>query len=295
MKRRKFIWYSLLAIAGCSGAKTNNKSAVSEPETLKFAVTDVQGLDTLTQEYEEFRQKLANIFDKKVEFFPVESYTAAALALQKNQIELVLTGPSEYVIIRSRTNAVPVISFTRPDYYSVIVVSADSGIQSIAELKDKTVAMGSVGSTSRYLGPNNILASGGLDPKSDFETKLLGDEGLSALTKGEVDAWGGSLNDYQYFLNSQNISEQEFPILVKSKPLPNDVLVASNNLNSQFIETMREKLIANKETLLPTLAKVDKGKYAQVTLVPAKDSDYDLIREAYEAIGEGTFLQGKSQ
>ncbi|MBZ8179470.1 phosphate/phosphite/phosphonate ABC transporter substrate-binding protein [Oscillatoria salina] len=299
MKRRKFIWYSLLAIAGCSGANTTNNqtdnSVVSEPTTLRFAVTDVKGLELLTQEYEEFRQKIAEILNKEIVFFPVETYTGAAIALQENQVELVLTGPSEYVIIRSRTNAIPVISITRPNYYSVIAVSADSGIQSLAELKGKTIAMSAIGSTSGYLGPNNILAKGGLDPKSDFETKLLGDEGLSALTKDEVDAWGGWFTDYTDFLDKENLSEQELPVLVKSQPLPNDVLVASSHLNSQFIEAMRENLLANKETLLPTLAKVDKGKYAQATLISAKDSDYDLIREAYEAIGEGNFLQGRSQ
>ncbi|WP_293090284.1 hypothetical protein [Okeania sp. SIO3B5] len=36
----------------------------------------------------------------KIEFFPLESLAMAAATLQLNQVDLLLAGPSEYVVIR---------------------------------------------------------------------------------------------------------------------------------------------------------------------------------------------------
>jgi len=179
MKRRHFVGLSLLFVASCSTTvnqsnRTSSNFAVSEPETLEFAVTDVQGAKDLQQNYQTFRTVLGEILDKKIELFPLDNYIAAAVALQSGQLKLALTGPSEYVIMRARTNAVPIIAITRPDYYSLILVRANSEIKSAAQLKGKTIAMWEIGATGGHLGAIKILLDAGLNPQSDFKISMLG-------------------------------------------------------------------------------------------------------------------------
>ncbi len=296
MKRRHFLGYSLSLIAGCTAATSNSPEtfsgleAGSSAEMLRFTVTDVQDIEELKRDYEGLRTVLEEILAKTIEFVTVESYIAGAAALQSDQVDLVLTGPSEYVVIRARTNAVPVISITRPNYRSIICVSANSAIKSVAQLKGKKIAMWQVGSTSGHLGATSLLMDAGLDPKSDLKILMLGSQGLPALQNGEVDAWGGSSARYAEFLEEQDLSESALPPIVKGPLLPKDIFVANSKLATNFVEEIRLGIVKNHDKVIQSLSAVDRGKYKDSKLVLANDSDYEMIRDVYKAIGQGSFV-----
>ncbi|MBK4732514.1 phosphate/phosphite/phosphonate ABC transporter substrate-binding protein [Oxynema sp. CENA135] len=297
MKRRSFIGYFLLFLAGCSAVNSRspeaNTSSLKLPEKLRFAVTDVQGIDNLQRDYEVFRQELEIALNIPIEFFPVDSYTASAIALQNNKVDLVLTGPAEYVLTHTRTNAIPVIAITRPNYRSAIAISGTSQIKSLADLKGKKIAMLKLGSTSGHLGPTKFLIDAGLDPKTDYEVVMLGREGsLDALKQGTVDAWGGPIVDYEQFLKSANLTEADFPLLKRGDLLPSDVFMVNSYTPPATIDYIRSRLLESQEQLIEALSTPEaNAKYKNSQLVSANDADYDPIREVYRAIGQGDFLQ----
>ena len=57
------------------------------------------------------------------------------------------------------------------DLTSVVVVKADSGIESVADLKGKTVAVGASDSPQATLIPLEHLAAAGVEPGKDFEVR----------------------------------------------------------------------------------------------------------------------------
>lgn len=292
MRRRAFLGYSLLFIAGCSAAQTPRDDGRNSPSTatlppLRLAITDVAGLEELEANYEELRIALATALDTEVTFSPVENYTAATVSLKQGEIDLALTGPSEYVVINSRTNAIPVIAITRPNYRSVIATSASSGITMLADLKDRAIAMSDIGSTSGHLGPTKLLIEAGLDPQTDLDIQMLGDDGSAeALKNGDVDAWGGSVTDYEDMLKD---AANSYPILAEGPPLPSDVFVASSNLDPAIVAVILERMVAAEAELVEAIATHER-KYVGSSLVPANDQDYDMIRDVYDAIGQGDFL-----
>jgi phosphonate transport system substrate-binding protein len=183
------------------------------------------------------------------------------------------------------------MAITRPDYHSIIAVPANSEIKSASQLKGKTIAMWEVGSTSGHLGPTKILLEAGLNPQSEFKISMLGKKGLQALKKGEVDALAIGYTRYKDLLNSDGLSESEFRLIATGQPLPNDLFVASSNLSTAVVEKMRARLVKNQNKLIEALlvGKVN-AKYKGAKLVPANDSDYNMIREVYQAIGQGNVL-----
>ncbi|MDJ0557226.1 MAG: phosphate/phosphite/phosphonate ABC transporter substrate-binding protein [Microcoleaceae cyanobacterium MO_207.B10] len=292
MKRRNFMGYSLLFMAGCTATSNTSSTTNNQPKKLRFAVTDIVDAEKLRRNYEPFRAALEEVLETTIEFFPVDSFAMAAAALQLNQVDLVLAGPSEYVVINARTNAVPIIAVTRPNYRSVIAVPTGSDITSVAELQGKTIAMSDIGSTSGHLGPTKLLMEAGLDPQSDVKILMLGDEGsLENFKQGKVDAWGGSAVDYEYFLASSDAATNDFSLIAQGALLPSDVIIASSKLNSQVIEEYKSRIVNSQDKLIAALVKGEStSKYKGSELVTATDDDYNMIREVYQGIGEGELV-----
>ncbi|MEH2352149.1 PhnD/SsuA/transferrin family substrate-binding protein [Nostoc sp.] len=294
MKRRNFVWYSLLFATGCTtGVNSTNSDqiAITIPKNLKFAVTDVTGIEDLQRDYGVFRTTLEEILGIKIELFPVENPTAAAPALLSREVDIVFAGPSEYLILNARAKAIPIIAIERPNYHSIIVIRTDSKIKLLSQLKGKTIAMRKIGSTSGHLAPTKLLIDAGLDPKTDFKIVMLDDKGVQALKKGEVDAWATASDRYKNILESEGLLEKDFSVLFKGSLLPGDVFVASNQLASSFIADMQSRMIKHQDKLIQSLltAKANQ-KYKGGKFILANDTNYNMIREVYQKIGQGNFL-----
>ena len=297
MLRRHFFWYFLLFVASCTATQEDNSTSVQEKGKLLFAVSDVQGLEQLQRDYGPFRNALQEVLQTKIEFFPVNNFVEATTALQLSQVDLVLVGPSEYVIVKTRTNAVPIVALRRPNYRSAIAVRGDSDIKSLADLKGKTIELGKVGVTGSYLGPIKMLMDAGLNPKSDrSDVKIVSSKEyqLKALKNGEVDAWGRTLHRYKQAIQEAEVSESDYFLLAQGPTLPNDVFIASSKLKPTLVDEIRARMLENQGRLLQAILSVSASldlKFKDATLAPARDSDYDMIREVYKAMGEGDFIK----
>ncbi len=297
MLRRHFLWYLLLFASGCTAAtnnqRSNNNSLLKEKDKLLFAVSDIQGLEELQDDYGPFRTALEEVLETKIEFFPVDDLVEATTALQLGLVDLVHVGPSEYVIVRARTNAMPIVALTRPNYLSIIAVRKDSGIESLADLKGKTIELGEIGLTAGYIGPIKMLIDAGLNPQSDLKIVYSKDYQLKALKNGDVDAWGRGLHRYKIALQQEGASDSDYRILAKDIQLPNDVFIASSKLEPILVNEIRERMLTNQDRLLQAILSVPMSKslatskFKGGTLIPANDTDYDMIREVYKAMGEG--------
>ncbi len=291
MKRRKFFWYSLLFLTSCSATVNNPpiseelSGEKSEEEKLRFTVTYIHQPEELEEKYGQFASTLANIIDMPVELVSVGNHTEAVSGLQLAELDLVLAGASEYVIISSRTNAVPIVAITGSNNRSAIAVDINSQITSLTQLKSKKIAMSSVGSTSGHLGPLELLLEAGIDPTKDLEIFWLGSEGSRKAIQGrKVDAWAGSTSDYEKL-------PQQFKLLAQGEVLPDNVFMASSQLDPKLVKILRQGMLENQQELIEAIAKTkDNPEYVSSKLTLVRDSDYDSIRQVYKAIGEDEFL-----
>jgi phosphonate transport system substrate-binding protein len=270
-----------LLAAGCGG----NEDAAATEGTVRFIVTELKGLEELQREFGEFERVFEASSGLDLELFPVSSRSAAAAAIDADRADLVFTGPSEYIVLRERTGAQPVVAIARPGYSSCIYTTLASGITSLAELEGERVAMEDVGSTSAHLGPSLILAEAGVDPEADVEVVLVGDAMHEALKRGDVAAVGAGCHDYDEF-----VAEDErgsFPVIARGDQLPADVIVARAGLDDGTIEKIRATFDEHWDELREAmLAGEENQKFADAELVAVPDdADYDVVRAMFSAIG----------
>ena len=297
MNRRYFLWYVFWGVLGssCSLPPTRLSSSNLDPQwpkKLRFSVTDVFGLEQLQADYGPFTKALEQVLEIPVELIPVNNLVAAAPALLANQLDLVLAGPSEYLILKARAKAVPVVAVTRPGYFTVVSVSAGSGITNLKQLKGKRVGMRAQGAGASHLGTTQLLIEAGLDPKADFATVMVGDRGVELLLSGEIDAWGDAVSRWQRFTDQAQVSEKTLPIIARGQPLPSDIFVGNSHLSDSFIAHLQTVMIENQALLLEAILKAPANeKYQESEMVLGKDTDYDQIRELYKAIGQESLIQ----
>lgn len=271
-----------LTVVGCGN------EARTTPDTLRMAVTELQGLEELQREFGAFQAKFEELSGYELKFFPVNDRTAAAVALEANQVDVVFTGPAEYVAINARTKATPIVSITRPGYRSVIYTTTASGITTVAGLKGQSIAMDDVGSTSGHLGPSWLLAEGGVDPRVDVKVFNVGDSVHEALRRGDVAAVGIVYYAYEDYLKNDDPSK--YRVIVEGDTLPPDVIMAREGLDVAVRDTVERVFTESWDQLLPALLEGQQNsKYAGAQVIETNDADYDIVRDMYRVIGVDDF------
>lgn len=264
----------------------------AKAETIKMAVTDLVGLEELQREFGKFVDVLEDATGHDIEFLPVTNRTAAAEALRFGKVDFVLTGPAEYVVMRKRTDARIVVGFSRPDYFAVLITLAESGYNLPSDLKGQKVALGSVGSTSKHLGPIQVFADYGVDPLKDLEvihTKVP--LAWESLKKGDVAAMG--VNHIKFLgLRDKEIAKGGLPpgafrVIGRGPDLPNDVLMVGKHVDAAIVETMKKAFVEKSDDLVAAiLTGEDNQKYAGMRfLTNIEDQDYNYVRSMYATAG----------
>jgi phosphonate transport system substrate-binding protein len=268
---------------------------VRAQEPLRLAVTDIAGLEELQREFGAFQKVLTGAAGLKIQFYPVSNRTAAVEALKSKKIDLVLTGPAEYIIFRSRTDAYPIVGFSRPDYFAGLVAMADGGVSAVKDLKHKKIAFGDVGSTSKHLAPMQLLKDAGLDPMNEIQPQHVSTNvGWEALKRGDVAAFGTT---YSIFLTLRDKEKQlepaAFRVIARGPDLPNDPLLAGTHVDKKVIEQVRRAFQTHSQELVRAiLTGKDNQKYKGMKfLTRIEERDYDYVRSMYATIGHTQYAK----
>lgn len=282
------------ALLGASAAAllASSLPAHAQGQRVTLAVTDVAGLEALQREFGPFKAEFDRITGFELGFFPVNSRTAAVEALAAKRIDFVLTGPAEYVVFKTRTNATPVVIFSRPDYYANIVVLGSSNYQLPADLKGQKVAFGSIGSTSRHLAPMQVLADFGVNPRTDIQPVHLSVPiQIESLKRGDVAAAGFNFTDLQRFREREpNLSLR---VIARGRDLPDDVMLAGSHVAPETITRVRQAFVEHSDALIKAILGVEENrKYLGMRFLPnVRDEDFNYIRAMYRTIGQPQFSE----
>lgn len=299
LQRRQFLLSSLLFLASCTATSLEEpRSSPSatmrrdRPTQLRLAISDVKGSETLESEYGAFRDALAETLDLPVELVPVENHIAAVPALQTNQLDIVFAGPSEYLVLNARAQAKPIVAVTRPDYYTVFLVRADSDVQELADLAGKTIGIRTEGATASHIGSAKLLNEAGLASTIDYNIKIVGKQGLEQLLNGDIDALADSNSRITRYITEAGATANDVQVLAQGTPLPNDVFVLRGDLSPAFLNDLQNRMLSNQTKLLAAITAAPANqKFTQSEFVVTEDEDYNEVREMYVTLGLERLIQ----
>ncbi|WP_426342415.1 putative selenate ABC transporter substrate-binding protein [Pseudoduganella sp. S-14] len=176
----------LFAAAGAQAQQVLRVSAIPDE-----APTELQRKFKPLGEYLE--KKLA----MKVEFTPVTDYAASVEGLVNGKLDMVWFGGFTFVQANhmSKGKVVPLVQRVEDEKFRSVFVTTNKSINSLADLKGKTLSFGSESSTSGHLMPRSYLLAAKIDPDADLKRISFSgahDATVAAVAGGKVDA--GALN-----------------------------------------------------------------------------------------------------
>ncbi|MCE5199770.1 MAG: phosphate/phosphite/phosphonate ABC transporter substrate-binding protein [Armatimonadota bacterium] len=298
---RRLVWLIVilmtvgLVLSGCGKSgkteKTTTAALGTAENPIKMAM--VPSLDT--KKLVISGEKLAELLEKetglKYKVSVPTSYTAVVSAMGAGNVDIGWLSPIPYVIAHDKYGVQVVLTTVRDKstkYWSFIIARNDSGINNLADLKNKRFAYGDPVSTSGAIYPKHLIRTNGSDPEKYFSNVIYAgahDKVVMAVYNKQVDAgaiYGGVVSDAREKV-AGTIKDvmSKTRIIAKSQDIPNDTVSVRKGLPPAMVKKITDGLIK--------VASSDEGRIAVMSLygidgfVRATDSDYDSVRKVAKA------------
>jgi len=182
--------------------------------------------------------------------------------------------------------ALVTVRFGSTSYKGQIIVRADSGIKSLADLKGKVMCWVDPNSTSGYIVPRILLKANGIDPDKDFAKTIEAGSHNNVVTQ----VYNGDCDAGATYVDARSSVEKDIPdvkekvvVLATTSEIPNDNV----SFIKDFPTDMRDKIV----NALLEIANTEEGKqalnqlYSIEGLEKADDSFYDAFRAELSKAG----------
>ena len=170
--------------------------AAQAAEVLKVSAIPDEAPTELLRKFKPLGAYLEKELGMKVEFVPVADYPAVVEALATDRLDLAWLGGFTFVQVRLKTgNAIPLVQREQDAQFTSKFISANPDVKSLADLKGKSFAFGSVSSTSGSLMPRYFMQQDKIVPETYFSRVAFSgahDATAAWVEAGKVDA--GVLN-----------------------------------------------------------------------------------------------------
>ena len=225
------------------------------------------------------------------------SYITVVEAMGSGQADVGWLSPFAYVLAHDQNGAQLALTTLRQgskSYRSQIIVRADSGINSIEQLRGKKFAFVDPASASGFLFPNAMLANMGLDYKTFFSDTIFAgghDKVVIAVYNRQVDggATFGNSIDTGPPTDARTLVQNTLPDVMTAvkpiattDPIPNDTVSMRGDLDPALVKLITDGLLYVQST--PEGKKALNDLYQIDGLAPGNDADYNVLRQAAKVL-----------
>jgi phosphonate transport system substrate-binding protein len=287
MTRRWIFLLALLAALGCGRGGSGR--------VLRVGFVPSENMQQVAQNAQPLVEILRKELGMEIEPFVAVDYTGVIEALRAKKLDIAFLTPASYVLAKNEANVQVVLKSHRrgyASYYAAIITRADSGINTLKDLRNKTFAFGDPLSTTGNIIPRKMFLEAGIDPAKDFKNVLYSgghDATVLAVLNRKVDAGATFANftdgkDAAWIQYLKNPEEQkQIRAIAYSEPIPADNLVFRADLDPELGKKIQNIFVALGKD--PAGQKMLRDLYQIDGFVPATDQDYESIRAAFKIAG----------
>jgi phosphonate transport system substrate-binding protein len=263
------------------------------PATLRVSAIPDENPTELMRIYTPFAEYLQREIGIPVRFTPVVDYAATVEGMAANKLDLVWFGGLTHVQARIRTgNTAYAIAMREEDlkFKSVFVTNPQAKIQSLEELKGKTFAFGSAGSTSGHTMPRYFLLKAGIVPERDFSKfSYSGAHDATALwvQAGRVDAGALNMSVWEKLVETKKVDASQVFVFWTTPPYVDYNWTVRGDLDKGLVDKIKQAFL-KLEPSNPEHAKL--LELHRATRYVAVESE-DIFKPIEEAARQGGLIK----
>ncbi|MCS7245711.1 MAG: phosphate/phosphite/phosphonate ABC transporter substrate-binding protein [candidate division WOR-3 bacterium] len=263
-------------ILGCKKEKVLVIGFVPSAEVEEIATTTKPLVDILSRK-----------LNMKLKSYLATDYTALVEALGSNKIDIAFLPPFGYILAYEKYKADIILKAIRNGhaYYRSQFVVRKGSAKNLNDLKGKIWAYPDAASTSGYIFPKAYMLKIGIDPDKFFKDRIQTgshDNAILAVYNNEADLATTFEGAENRLLKEYKDIKDKIEIIAYTDSIPNDGIVVRAGLDTVLREKIKQvflELNDDKEAM-----EILKKVYSWDGIVPAKDSDYQVVRETMKLL-----------
>jgi phosphonate transport system substrate-binding protein len=280
---------AILAVALCPVFHKEAESSEQQKKTVYFTAITLYHPIVMYQRYQPLMEYLTENTPYKFELKLSQDYKDIIRFLKNGTVQVALLGGVTYLEAKKQFNLIPILKPLghegKPYYHSVYIAREnDKEINSIKDLKGRSVAFASERSTSGYLVPLYELYSKGgasLEGLSKHINLKYHDSVAREVLRGNFDA--GAVIDAV----ADRFKNRGLKIISVSDPIPGLPIVVRADAPQKLIISIKNALLSldyNNIRHRNIMSHWDEE--LRYGFAEAKDSDYDSIRKIKEYLNK---------
>lgn len=252
----------------------------SAADKLHFGIPPIYSEATINEGFTPVMKHLSEFIGAPVELVVSESYESLVEDLKSGKVQFAILGPALYVQARKIYPKLKYLATTqttksgqkRSYYYGHIIVTKDSDMKNISDLKGKSFAYVSEHSTSGYRFPRLFFSKRNINPDEYFSQVIFAGSHTNVtdmIAKHELDV--GVTYDINLW-DAERKHGKIFRTIAKIGPIVDLALVANHRVSDNLTTSLVDALSSIPEEYLSS-----HFPYSGITVL--SDSNYDLVRD----------------
>lgn len=284
MKKISILILSMILLVSLAACAKEEEKAV-----FKIGAIPDQNVSDLNRRFDSFAEYLSEETGLEVEYIESQDYASLVTAFNRGEVQLAWFGGLTGVQARSEVEGSEAIAQRPRDekFKSVFIANKSLDIESLEDLKGKSLTFGSESSTSGHLMPRFFMTEAGLNPEDILNStpNYSGshDKTIKLVESGAFDA--GALNEavWESALENETVDLNVVDVFYVT-PEYYDYNWTINNVDGTYGEGTKEKV---KEALLSMGE--DQSDILELfhtdKFIESNNANYDAIKNV--AIGLG--------
>ena len=276
---------SLAAAAGL--ALSLSIATTHAAETLRVSAIPDEAPTELIRKFKPLGEYLEQQLGMPVKFTPVSDYAAVVESLASDRLDLAWLGGFTFVQTRLKTgDAIPLVQREQDEQFTSKFITADPDVKSLADLKGKTFAFGSVSSTSGSLMPRYFMLKDGIEPEQYFKRIAYSgahDATAAWVEAGKADAGVLNASVWDKLVAAGKVDTAKVRVISTTPPYYDYNWTVRGNLDPALVEKIKAAFLALDPANPEHKAILD--LQAASRFIETKPENYAGIEEAARAAG----------
>ncbi len=217
-------------------------------EALRVSAIPDEAPTELLRKFEPLGAYLEQELGMPVKFVPVSDYAAVVEALAADRIDLAWLGGFTFVQTRLKTgNAIPLVQREQDAVFTSKFITADPSVKTLADLKGKTFAFGSVSSTSGSLMPRYFMLKEEITPEKFFSRVAYSgahDATVAWVQAGKADAGVLNASVWDKLVAAGKVDTDKVRVFATTEPYYDYNWTVRGNLDPQLTAKIKAAFLA---------------------------------------------------